>query len=195
MSRVTAWVLVALSGLPLTGAAQPQLQPQLQPQKREVLAGLVLRADTVIEAEALLSRAKASAGSVAAQDMQGFGPQWSGGAQLFWRPPAPVDTPIRNWPSLTLPLEVPNDGLYSVTLDFTTAPDYGNVVVFLRGAIVAEFLAYGPAVGRREMVLGRHQLKAGSNQLILTVFGKQAASSNFFVGLDRITARPVTAPE
>ncbi|TAK52767.1 MAG: hypothetical protein EPO25_12655 [Gammaproteobacteria bacterium] len=138
---------------------------------------------------------RATALFLAAQDMQGFGPQWSGGAQLFWRPPAPVDQPIRNWPSLTLPLEVPDDGLYSLALDFTTAPDYGNVRVFLRGNAVADFPAYGTGVGRREVVLGRHQLKAGSNQLILAVFGKQEASSNFFVGLDRITARPVTAPE
>ena len=149
---------------------------------------------TVIEAESLLPLARASAGNVIAQNMHGFGPQWGQDSQIFWRPPAPVDTPIRNWPSLTLPLEAPRDGKYAVTIYFTAAPDYGNVRAFLRGQAVGDYPGYAPAVGLNALALGERNLKAGSNQLVLTVFGKASASSNYFVGIDRIELRAPAVP-
>lgn len=149
---------------------------------------------TLIEAESLLPHASASAGSLIAQNMHGFGPQWGQDSQMFWRPPAPVDTPIRNWPSLTLPLEAPHDGKYAVTLYLTAAPDYGNVRAFLRGQAVGDYVGYAPVVGLNALALGERNLKAGSNQLVLTVFGKAAASSNYFVGIDHIELRAPAAP-
>ena len=148
---------------------------------------------TVVEAETLVHRAKATAGSVGSQDMRGFGSQWSGGSQLFWRPPAPVDVPIRSWPSLTLPLDVPQAGSYDVALYFTKAPDYGRVRVFLRGKAVGDVNGWSGGVGLTKLVAGVQKLDAGSNQLVLTVFGKDPASSNFFVGLDRIVVQPIAA--
>lgn len=145
---------------------------------------------TAIEAESLLLRAKSSAGSAGVQDMRSFGKQWSGGAQLLWRAPAPVEAPIRSWPNLTLPLEVAKDGRYSVTLFFTVAPDYGNVRVFLRGKEAADFRGHAPAVDLRSQPLGEHELKAGSNQLVFTVFGKETASIGYLVGIDRISVQP-----
>jgi hypothetical protein len=147
---------------------------------------------TVTQAEALLSRAKVRAGPIDVQDMHGFGPQWGGGAQLLWRPPAPVDKPIRDWPFLQLPLEVAQAGLYDVTLYLTGAPDYGRVRVFLRGQPVGDYAGYAPGVSLRSFNLGPQKLVAGSNPLMLVVFGKEDASGNFFVGIDRIAVNPVT---
>lgn len=176
-------VVLGLAALLSLGVLAVETQAQSTP------ARVMSKPGTVIEAESLLSRAHASAGDISVQNMQGFGPQWSRGSQLFWRAPAPVDSPIRNWANLTLPLDVPSDGSYSVTLHFTAAPDYGNVRVFLRGKAVGDYLGHAAGVELKAFSLGEQELKAGSNQLILTAFGKASASSNYFVGLDRIEAR------
>lgn len=78
---------------------------------------------TVIELESLAPTAAASAGAVGVQDMRGFGGGWSGGAQLFWAPPVPVDQPIRNWPHLKLAFTVPQAGTYRLVLADTVAPE------------------------------------------------------------------------
>lgn len=176
-------VVLGLAALLSLGVLAVETQAQSTPVR------VMSKPGTVIEAESLLSRAHASAGDISVQNMQGFGPQWSRGSQLFWRAPAPVDSPIRNWANLTLPLDVPSDGSYSVTLHFTAAPDYGNVRVFLRGKAVGDYLGHAAGVELKAFSLGEQELKAGSNQLILTAFGKASASSNYFVGLDRIEAR------
>lgn len=183
MPRIVQCVLLMNMALMASAAANPDT----------VSGRMLTKPGTVIEAEALASRAKASAGTATAQDMRGFGTQWSGGAQLLWRPPAPVDTPIRNWPNLTLPIDVPADGQYNVTLQFTAAPDYGIARVFLRGEAVGDFHGYSPQVALKSMDLGQRKLTAGSNQLVLTVFGKDATSSNYFVGVDRISVRPAAS--
>jgi hypothetical protein len=76
---------------------------------------------------------------------------------VFWRPPPPVDTPIRNWPNLRLTVPVPHKGRYRVTLVHTVVPDYAWVRVFLDGKAVADFdgyaekVRYPPAPVRRVM--------------------------------------------
>jgi hypothetical protein len=151
----------------------------------------------VVEGESLLAAVRASAGAVRRQDMRPFGAEWSGGAQLFWAAPPPVDAPIRNWPSLTLTIEVPVAGRYDLIVHHTTAPDYGNVRVFLSGRPAGDLTGHAPAVGRRSPTLGSYQLEAGRQQIVLTVVGKAAASSGYYVGLDRIELRRVvtTTPE
>lgn len=185
--RRTGWTLPACLAMGLL------LVPAAFAAERTTVAAtrpMLSRPATVTEGEVLLPRAKVSAGTLVVQDMHGFGPQWGGGAQLFWRPPPPVDTPIRNWPSLTLPLEVAQAGNYEVTLFLTGAPDYGRVRVFLRGKPVGDYAGHAPGVSLRSIELGQQKLDAGSNQLVLVVFGREQASSNHFVGLDRIAVKP-----
>ena len=147
---------------------------------------------TLIQGEALLSRAQVKSGAIGVKDMHGYGPQWSGGAQLLWRPQPPVDKPARDWPSLQLPLEAPRAGTYEVTLFLTGAPDYGRVRVLLRGKEVGDYAGYAPGVSLRSFSLGRLKLQGGANPLTLVVFGKEDAASNYFVGLDRILLQPAT---
>jgi hypothetical protein len=180
---VLAWVAATLACAP---AAQAQ----------EVVTGsskVLSEPGTVIEAESLAAQAKVSAGPVTTQNMQPFGPQWGGGAHLFWRPPAPVDTPIRNWPHLTIWLNAPAAGEYTLVLYYTAAPDYGTFRVFLNGTPVKDISGFAPAVGLRKIELVRSTLKAGPQQLVFTVFSKEPASTNFLVGLDRFELRQVHA--
>ena len=148
----------------------------------------------VIEAESLLSQAKASAGDLTIQNMSGFGPQWGQGSQLFWHVPALGDRAPRDWSRLTLPLQVSADGSYEITLFFTGAPDFGNVRVSLRGVEAGDYMGYAPSVILQPFPLGQHALAAGSNPLVLTVFGKQSESTNYLVGLDRIEVEPAMVP-
>jgi hypothetical protein len=145
----------------------------------------------VVEFEALLPHLKASAGEPVRQEMAGFGPGWGGSAQVFWRPPAPVDAPIRNWPWLrTLPV-VAAAGRYRMTLVHTVAPDYGTVRIFVKGEPVADFNGYGPGVAQRRLDLGERQLGAGPVEVLFTVFSKDPKSTGYCVGLDRIELQPV----
>ncbi len=146
---------------------------------------------TVIEAESLAEKAKVSGGPVTVQNMQPFGVQWGGGAQLFWRPPAPVDEPLRNWPHLTTSLSAPAAGEYSIVLYYTVAPDFGTFRVFLNGEPVKDVNGFAPAVGLRKLELAKTPLKAGSQQLVFTVFSKEPAATNYFVGLDRFEVTQV----
>lgn len=140
----------------------------------------------VIEGEALAPTAFASAGPVDVQPMQGFGGQWSGGAQLFWRPPAPVDEPIRNWPNLRLRFELQAEQTCELTLVYTVAPDYGKFRVFLDGKIVADVDGWAPQVDVRERALGEQSLDGGWHQMILTVFDRHPSSKGWNVGVDAL---------
>jgi hypothetical protein len=151
------------------------------------LSGAEARADGVsIEAEDLVSSARASAGAVHRQDMRGFGAGWSGNAQLFWGAPPPVDQPIRNWPHLDLSFPVGPDGRYEVVLHHTAAPDFATFRVFLDGQPVADIDGYAPGVSARARSLGERSLTPGRHALVITVFGKAAGSTGYAVGLDRI---------
>jgi len=145
----------------------------------------------VIETESLLASAVVSAGNISRQEMGGFGSGWSDGKQLFWRPPAPVNTPIRNWPNLRLFPQASKAGRYRVTLVYTAAPDYGRVSVFVRGQRVKDFDGYASSVLPRRMVLGEFNLGTNRFEMLFTVFSKNSASSNYFVGLDYIELQPI----
>jgi hypothetical protein len=149
---------------------------------------------TVIEFEALAPTAAASAGAVRVQDMGGFGGGWSGGAQLFWAPPAPVEQPVRSYPHLTLTFAVPQAGPYRVVLAHTVAPDFGRFRIFLNGQQRQDISGWAAGVALRVVEIGQVTLRAGTNQMVVTVFGKDPQSSNYFVGLDRLELYPVVPP-
>jgi hypothetical protein len=144
-----------------------------------------------IELENLVDAAKASGGQIVRQEMQGFGQGWSG-AQLFWRAPTPADTPIRNWPHLSVSFAAPVADAYEAILHYTSAPDFGKFRVFLDGQAVADIDGYGPAVAPQARGLGPVKLGPSQHELVVTVFGKAGVSKGFSVGLDRIELRPTS---
>ena len=153
------------------------------------------QASTSIEIEDLMNSAKVSDGPTSRQDMRGFGRGWSGNAQLFWRAPAPVDKPIRNWPHLAVWFAPPSAKTFEVILHYTSAPDFGTFRVFLDGQPRADVDAYSPTVTTADRSLGQHTLDPGKHELLVTVFTKAGASKGFAVGLDRVELRPVGATQ
>ncbi len=179
MSRTTLLVagsLAAFLALPLVAASGVQLRPGSP--------------SSPIEFEDLVGVARASAGQVTRQDMQGFGRGWSRNAQLFWSAPPPTDRPIRNWPHLSLWFNS-TEGTHDVVLHYTSAPDFGTFRVFVDGEAATDIDAYSSSVAPQTRSLGRRRLAAGRHELIFTVFTKAPASRGFFVGLDCIELRPL----
>jgi hypothetical protein len=183
---------VVLAGLLLLSEALAAGEVQTGTPRREgeTESGRSAASGTSIEIEDLTGAARTSAGQVVRQEMQGFGPGWSGG-QLFWRAPAPADTPIRNWPNLRLPFAVPSTGSYDIILHHTAAPDFARFRVFLDGQALADVDGYAATVSPRTQALGRRAVPQGSHELAITVIGRAAASTGFAVGLDRLELRPV----
>lgn len=185
LTAVWAWAAGALAAEPHALATpRPDTHVVAKPgvAASQALRQLPLR----VEGESLVGSVAVSAGPVVAQDMSGFGADWSGGAQLFWQPPDPVDTPIRNWPHLTFLVDVAQDGTYALAIRHTRAPDYGDVRVFVRGAPVADLSGHAPGVQAVRVEAGQVKLKAGKNQVVLTVFRRPASSTASFVGLDAL---------
>lgn len=139
------------------------------------------RAQYLIEGEdKLKNAASVSTGSASAQAMTTWGSAWSGGSQLFW-------TGGTHGATLTLYFSVETEGDYQATAFLTKAGDYGKVSFLLNGkAIGGEFDGYAPSVTRSTCDLGTLHLKAGPNQLRIRLVGKNASSSNYYVGFDCI---------
>ncbi|MDD4881499.1 MAG: hypothetical protein PHR30_03120 [Gallionellaceae bacterium] len=194
---LTQPALAAEAGGSAAIAVSPAVQQAIKPGSARIehldqrVGGLHFTPAIVVEVESLLPHIVTSAGTAEQQAMAGFGAGWGGGAQVFWRPPAPVDTPIRNWPNLRLYPQVAKAGRYRVTLVHTVAPDYGTVRVFLKGQPVKDYDGYAAGVTPRRLELGEFKLNAGSFELLFTVFSKNAGSSNYYVGLDRLELVPV----
>jgi hypothetical protein len=140
----------------------------------------------VIEGEALVAAARATAGRVQAQDMGAFESEartWSGAAQLWW-----VES--RPGARLTIPLRVDTAGTYELVGRFTRAQDYGIVRVAVNGtALATTFDGYSPTVEPSGPVsLGRAPFRAGVNRVTLEIVGKnpRAAgySDGYLVGID-----------
>lgn len=187
----TTLALVLASAWPASApAAEPSASatphPDAHVARPDRARASVLKLPLLIEGESLVGSAQASAGAVSGQNMSGFGPDWSGGAQLFWQAPDPVDTPIRNWPHLTFYVNVATDGTYALAIRHTRAPDFGDVRVFVRGTAVADLAGYAANVQAVRVEAGKVKLKAGQNQVVLTVFRRPASSTASFVGLDAL---------
>ena len=139
----------------------------------------------VIEAESLVGSAETKGGEVSVQNMQGFGPGWGGGAQLFWG-----GTQIGARLTLSFPTTV--TGRYEIFLHFTKAPDFAAVRAQLDGATSVTFNGYAPTVSRDRALLAMLDLTPGPHALRLEVVMKDGKSAGFNVGLDRIELQPVT---
>jgi hypothetical protein len=138
-----------------------------------------------IEGESLVASASVSDGVVYAQDMSMFGTGWSGDSQLFWNGNTAGS-------ALTFILPVPQAGAYNVVGYFTKAKDYGKVQLRLGAANIGpELNLYGPeVVPSGPISLGQVTLPSGTATIIVKVTGKDAASSNYFFGLDALVLTP-----
>jgi hypothetical protein len=149
----------------------------------------VFREPGVVEAEALRIKVK-TAGDASVQDMGPFGDVWSGNQQLFW---------VGGKPDARLELELPvkDAGTYDVAAAFTRAGDYGDVQLTLDGKPLGGPLSLYERAPRvvhsGPVALGRAELSAGNHTLGITIKGKDARSSNHFVGLDWIRLGPASA--
>lgn len=122
-----------------------------------------------------------SKGQAKAQNMGGFGGQWSQARQLWWTGGKPGDT-------MTITLPVTKAGKYTLKAALTKARDYASIEVSLDGeAIPAAGLdLYSVSViSTGELDWGTHVLQPGDHKLVVKITGANpAAAQAFMVGLD-----------
>ena len=143
------------------------------------------RVKGAIEGEKLKVLGK-TAGNLEEQDMSGFGGGWSGEAHLWWTGAKPGD-------KLDLALPVQKAGTYTLGVQFTKAPDYGIVQLYLDGQKIGVPLdTFRPAVRLNDMVrLDPMALTAGEHKLTIEITGANAkAIKSYMVGLDYVKLIP-----
>lgn len=161
-------------------AAFPRLPPNLLPLSRITLPD--------IEAEDLVEAARVSGGRVQAQDMSGFDAAWGGAAQLWW-------VEARAGDRLTLSLAAPSAGTYELIRFFTRAQDYGIVRLHVNGRALEPLVdGYNRGVvPSRPVSFGRVSLRAGANELVVELLGKDSRSAGYsdgyLVGIDGFVLR------
>jgi hypothetical protein len=117
-------------------------------------------------------------GRTARQDMQGFGSDWSGNAQLFWLCP-------EQGAEVTLAFEVTEAGS-GIRFGFTKAPDYGTFEVYLDDTRISENVdLYDPKVIHVDQDVSL-KIKTGPHTLRFRSAGKNDRSIRHFFGLDYI---------
>jgi hypothetical protein len=142
-----------------------------------------------IEAESLLSRARVTGGQLQVQQMEPFQGEWGGDAQLWWVLARPGDR-------LTMPLTVAAAGSYELIGFFTRALDYGVVRLHVNGQQIGPLVdGYADRVEPTGAIsFGQVDLRAGTNELVIELVGKDARSSGYsdgyLVGVDGFTVRP-----
>ncbi|HEY1683754.1 MAG TPA: glycoside hydrolase family 172 protein [Tepidisphaeraceae bacterium] len=136
----------------------------------------------LIDGGDLVGRARATSGDVSTQTMFNFPGDWASDSQLFWRDAKPGA-------ECGFTIHAPQDGIYDLTLYFTSAPDYATVRLWHDNKVVGRRIdLYAPSVQPHAPVTIRHiELHAGDNSFALRIADKNATSSNYYVGLDGAT--------
>lgn len=140
----------------------------------------------MLEGETLLLSAK-TGGETEPQEMEGFGPNWSGNKQLWWR-----ETKLGD--KLTLLIPADREMKCEISLKPTQAPDYGVVQFSLDGQPVGEPVdLYAEVAAPRDVIsLGVHNLTKGDHKLGVEITGKNAkADEGYGFGLDWVRLTPV----
>jgi hypothetical protein len=138
-----------------------------------------------IEGEDLVAGAKATEGPVEVQWLDAFAGEYSGGAQLWWRPSKAGET-------LTFNLPVEKAGSYDVIGRFVKAPDYATISVKIGDGEEKTIDLYAPSVMPSGPIsLGVANLKQGGNTVTIKTTGKAAQSTNYLVGVDAVELKPV----
>lgn len=179
-----------MSGPPVTGVQPPAERAPVAAAVPPVRAapGAAARPTLLnLEAEDSISagRVTATGGRAVVQPMQQFGSGWSGDSQLFW-------TGGSVGAALELAVDVPVAGEYAAEIYVTRAPDYGDVRASVNGQPIGYLLSlYSPRVmAPVPTQAGRFALKAGLNTIRFEIAGKYAASTGYFVGIDRVRLYP-----
>jgi len=138
-----------------------------------------------LEAESLKILAKPANGKANAQDMSHYEGQWGYSKQLYWNGGKDGDR-------LTLAFPVKNAGRYDIIAEFTKAPDYGTVQLYLDGKkLGAPFDAYSPTViPAGEIKLGTLELPAGDSKLEIEIVGGHEKLQGRTVGIDYFRLLP-----
>ncbi len=159
-----------------------QLVAYLQSRTTDSASGGATKVEGAVEGEAL-KVLEIKGGNAKPQAMRGFGPQWSGGAQLWWTGAKPGSV-------LTLELPVMEKGRYQVLGAMTKARDYGIFDVSLDGKVVsADYDCFnGPQVIHTgELDWGVHELDKGAHKLVFTIKGANPeAAKGYMVGIDYV---------
>jgi len=126
-------------------------------------------------------------GQARAQGMSGFKEDsWSGDSQLWWTGGRPGD-------QLVLEFQVAESGTYDLATAFTKAHDYGQVRVKLDGKVdlLPQVDCYEPrpkVITTGELSMGKHQLEAGTHQLVVDILGANpAATKGYMFGIDYLS--------
>ena len=106
--------------------------------------------------------------------------------QLFWSIPV---ADAASAPTLTIPLNVPADGNYSVKLKAFIGGDFGTFSISLGGVTLKESLDCFGEGGVTEIDLGEHNLKAGKQDLVVKCVGKNSelTADNCNFGITSLT--------
>lgn len=127
----------------------------------------------LVEGEALVEQAKATAGAILTQDGG-----WSGGKQFWWQP-------VSEGASLEVPVAVKENGNYELTLLMTHSWDYGIYQALLDGKPVgAPMDLWNESVRTEEYVFAVGPLTAGQRVLKFENKGKNKESEGYYFGLD-----------
>jgi hypothetical protein len=130
-------------------------------------------------------------GRAGPQNMQGFGNQWSGNAQLFWLCP-------KEGPEITVSFEAFDAGT-GLRFGFTKAQDYGMFEVYLDDVKIGKTVdLYNPKVVHTEHDVSGLQVKTGTHTLKIRCVGKKDRSTSYQFGMDYIEvtgSKPRTAPD
>ena len=103
---------------------------------------------------------------------------WSNGKQILW-------TPRETGKECSVPLQIPEDGEYALTLVLTTAPDYGDYQVMLdERPLGAPVRLFTGTVITDEFTRPLGKVAAGDHTLRFVSAGKNDASTGYFLGLD-----------
>ena len=149
----------------------------------------VFSARGVYEGEALVMR-----GTSRVQGMMGYGSQWSGDAHLLWLGEMGdvMETAFR----------IPAKGDYQLSMQMTTAPDYGLFSVSLNNVLIRDSVdLYSAKVELSESVnLGRVHLEEGLQKLSFTLKGangkaRAKGEKQYLLGLDFVRAFPLDPVE
>ena len=171
MNKLIYGTLIAVIGQMFVQAAEGFDFHSIRKPKSAVVQG-------IFEGEFLQFNGKARS-----QDMKVFGSGWSGGAHLLW------DGVVGD--VSTVEFELEKTGKYSLAMQWTLAPDYGQFEVRLNGKLVEPNLdLYSPDVKLANLrELGEVELQMGTQRIDIKLIGsnlkaKKFRENGYLYGLD-----------
>jgi hypothetical protein len=114
------------------------------------------------------------------EEMAEWGSGWSRNDHLVFMAQAPGA-------QATVSVPTKRAGTYKVKIDYSTAPPFGVIRLFVNGKPQGEPVnLFSPRVGIRSVVYEKIHLREGSNDFTFTVEGKDPASAHYHFAIDRI---------